>query len=77
MNTIYFHGQVINYHRFIYADCGVTCIRIYLEGLPDGRPFTSISCKNAAEGRALLEELNTVIHNHVKAEMAWQKRAGV
>ena len=77
MNTIYFHGQTINYHRFIYADYCMNGIRIYLEGLPDGRPFTSINCKNATEGHALLEELNTVIHNHVKAEMAWKKRAGV
>ena len=76
MMTINFHGQVIDYHRFIYADYAMNSVRIYLEGLPKERPFTVISCKSQEACKAVLEELNTTIHNHVKAEMAWQKRAG-
>ena len=73
--TINFHGIVFNYHRFIYADypAGGSSIRIHLEGLSDTRNFICLSVKNKAQADEYLSELDSLIHNHVRAEYSWKK----
>ena len=73
--TINFHGVVFNYHRFIYADypAGGSSIRIHLEGLPDTRNFICLSVKNKTQADEYLSELDSLIHNHVRAEYSWKK----
>ena len=73
--TVNFHGIVFNYHRFIYADysAGGGSIYIHLEGLPDTRNFIYLSVKNKAQAEEYLAELDSLIHNHVRAEYSWKK----
>lgn len=73
--TVNFHGIVFNYHRFIYADCSTSggSIHIHLEGLSDTRKFICLPVKNKAQAEEYLAELDTLIHNHVRAEYSWKK----
>ena len=59
MMTIQIKDIVIKTNRFIYAEIvSSKLIKIYLEGLPEGRNFVCVDAKNYEESKKLLEEIN-------------------
>ena len=57
--TIRIKDTVINTDRFIYATIVASAVQVWMVGLPDTRPFTTISIRNKEEGEKILEEINT------------------
>ena len=59
MMTIQIKDIVIKTNRFIYAEIASSkVIKIYLEGLSEGRNFVCVDAKNYEESKKLLEEIN-------------------
>lgn len=59
MMTIQIKDVVIKTNRFIYAEIASSkSVKVYLEGLPEGRNFVSVDVKNYEEGKKVLEEIN-------------------
>ena len=59
MMTIQIKDTVIKTNRFIYAEIVASkVIKIYLEGLPEGRNFVCVDAKNYEESKKLLAKLH-------------------
>ena len=56
--TIMIKNTVINKERFILADKGASCVRVWLTGLPAPLRYTTISTKNNVESEQILAEIN-------------------